>query len=84
MSESNLANLLEEDCLDKNLPNKSSQLAPKTGNSHMRQRNIVAPRVRYEKNQRREEDRWENNINLLVRKSSVIEASVYYHLIDQY
>lgn len=50
----------------------------------MRQRHIIASQIRYEKNQRGEKNHWENNINLLIRKSSSIEASVYYHLIDQY
>lgn len=42
-SESSLTGLSEGDCLDKNISDRSSQLAPKTGDSKVHQRHNVIP-----------------------------------------
>ena len=47
MSEGSSADLSEKDCLDEDLPDRSSQLAPKTENLQVRQRRIIAPRAGY-------------------------------------
>lgn len=78
-SESSSADLSEGDCLDEDVPDKSSRLAPKTGDSQVRQRHVVTPRAGYGKSQRGGEDRRRNKINPVVGKSSV-----YHHVIDRY
>ena len=84
MSEGSLADLSERDCWNENLPDRSSRLAPKTEDSQVRQRHVVATRAGYGKSQRGREDRWGNKINPVVEGSSHIEASVYHHIIDRY
>ena len=43
MSEGSSADCSEGDCLDEDLPDKSSRLAPKIEDSPMRQRRVVSP-----------------------------------------
>ena len=84
ISGGSLADRSEGDCLDKDLPDKSSQLEPKIENSQVRQRRVVAPWAGYWKSQGGGEDRWENKINPVVGESSDIKTSVYHHVIDRY
>lgn len=84
MSEGSSADLSEGNCLDEDLPDRSSRLAPKTRDSQVRQRRVVAPRAGYGKSKRGGEDRRGNKINPVVRGSSGTEASVYHHVIDRY
>ena len=49
ISENSSADLSKGNCLDKNLPNKSSWLAPKTWDSEMRQRRVIIHRAKYKK-----------------------------------
>ena len=84
MSKGSLADCSEEDYLDENLPDRSSQLAPKAKDSQVRQRRVVAPQAGYGKSQGGGKDRWGNKINPVIGGSSDIEASVYYYVIDRY
>ena len=43
MSKDSSADLSKRDCLDKDLPDRSLRLAPKTEDSQVRQRRIVTP-----------------------------------------
>ena len=52
MSKGSFADLLEEDCLDENLSNRSSRLSSKTEDSQVCQRYVIVPQARYEKSQR--------------------------------
>ena len=83
MFESSLADFFKGDCLNENLPNRLSQLVPKTENSQVRQHCVVAPQAGYGKSQRGRKDRWENKINPMIGGSSNTETSVYHHVIDR-
>ena len=84
MSKDSLADLSKGDCLDEDLPNRSSRLAPKNEDLQVRQRRVVAPQAGYGKSQKGGEDRCGNKINPIVGGRSNTEPSVYYHTIDQY
>ena len=82
MSKGSSEDCSKGDCLNEDLPNRLSRLASKTKDSQVRQRRVFASRAGYGKSQSGEKDRWGNKINLVVRGSSNIKASVYHHLID--
>ena len=84
MSEGSSANLSKGDCLDRDLPNKSSRLACKTRDSQVRQCRVIAPQAGYGKSKRGGEDRRGNKINTVVGGSSNTETNVYHHVIDWY
>lgn len=81
MSEDGLADLLKRDYLVKNLLNRLLRLAPKTNNLQIYQCRIVITLAGYEKSQKKDKDRWGNKINLIVKRSSNTEVSVYYYVI---
>lgn len=84
ISEGNLADLLERIYLDKNLLDRSSWLAFKTGDSQIPQNRDVAPQAGYGKSQRGGEDCQKNKINPVIKENSSTEISVYHHEIDQH
>ena len=84
MSDGNLADLSKGDCLDENLSNRSSRLAPKAENLQICQEHVVALWEWYAKTHRRGKDCWRNKINPGVEGKRDIEASVYHYGIDLY
>ena len=82
MSENSLADFLGKDCLDEDLLDKLSQLAPKIGDLKVHQHCVIAPRVRKSWKGRKNHSR--NKINTMVGKSSNTEASAYHNIIDRY
>ena len=84
MSEDSLAHFSKGNCLDKNLSDRSSRLAPKTRDSQVYQRRVIASQAGYGKSKKGGKNRQRNKINPVVRGSSGTEASVYHHVIDRY
>ena len=99
MSEGSPTELLEGDCLDKDISNGSLRLAPKTRNSQVYQRHDIAPlgfksrRSQYGRVQRGKEDgkgqkggesHQEGKIKPVVIGNSGFEISVYYYIIYGY
>lgn len=82
MSEGSLADLLEENCLDEDLLDRSSWLASKIWDLQVRQCRVIASRAEYEKSKRGREYCWGNKINPVVKWSNGIKISVYHYVID--
>lgn len=84
MSEDNSAGLSKGDCLDENLLNGLSQLAPWTKNSQVCQFRVVTSQPGYGKSQKGGENCWKNKINPFVGKKSNTETNVCYYVINRY